>query len=224
MLGVPDWAFGSATRLIYKTRTLSSWQLGGCRVADLGYGPLGCDDRWYDTEILDITLDRYGIVKQWEVLIPDLGERTASGIVLYRYDLMKVYGTEDAELTVKALDVIPGRCSVFLYSWKPARPETSIRFQVDGNEDPYWFLTDSDFFHVDLAEGLHTIGASVNWVEGVRPESIELTCESGNIYFMRVLIDGLEGASFEMVPAEEGRRAIDDRELLLSRDSGTTAY
>jgi hypothetical protein len=217
MLGGPDWSFDSASRMIYKTRTLSQWQLGGCFIGMDGSG--GCDDRWYKTELLDVTIDSYGIVVRREVLLPDLGERTASGICLYKYDLMKVYAAADANLKAKEIDVSPGKCAVFLYSWKPARSETTVRFQVDGNEDPYWFLADSDFFRVDLAEGPHTIGATVNWSKGVLPNSIALNCESEDAYFIRILIDGLEGASFGLVPAEEGRREIKDRDLVLLKDS-----
>jgi hypothetical protein len=220
MFGVPDWSFGSESRLIYKTRTLSTWQLGGCAIGmTSGY----CADRWYDTEILDITLDNYEVVRRWEVLVPVLGERTASGICLYRYDLMKVYATAEADLEAKKFDVTSEKCALFLYSWKPARPDTTIRFQVDGNEDPYWFLEDSDFFRVDLEPGPHIIGATVNWLEGVTPSSVTLDCDSGNTYFLRILIDGLEGASFGLVAVAEGRRAISDRNLLLRKDSPATA-
>ena len=63
----------------------------------------------------------------------------------------------------------------------------------------------------------------MNWVKGVTPNSVALNCVPGDDYFLRILIDGLEGASFGSVPAEEGRRAIGDRNLLLSKDSPETA-
>ena len=220
MFGVPDWTFGSESRLIYKTRALSTWQLGWCGI---GWSNSDCADRSYDTEILDITLDNDEVVTHWEVLVPVLGERTASGICLYMYGHMKVYASAEADLEAKEASFTSGECAVFLYSWKPARPDTTVRFEVDGNEEPYWFLEDSDFFRVNLNPGPHTIGATVNWLKGVNPNSVTLDCEPGNTYFLRIQIDGTEGASFGPVPVEEGRRAIRNRNLLLLKDSPAAA-
>jgi len=217
MLGGPDWSFDSASRMIYKTRTLSQWQLGGCFIGMDGSGY--CDDRWYKTELLDIAFDSQGTVIRRDVFVPDVGDCTATGICLYEYGGMKVYASADDDKKAKEIWVEPGQCAVFLYTWKPARPETSVRFQVDSDEFSYWFLADSDFFRVELAEGPHTIGATVNWGQGVRPDSIALNCESRTAYFMRILMDELEGASFGPVPADEGRREIFGRDLVLARDS-----
>ena len=217
MLGGPDWSFDSASRMIYKTRTLSQWQLGGCFIGMDGSGY--CDDRWYKTELLDIAFDSQGTVIRRDVFVPDVGDCTATGICLYEYGGMKVYASADDDKKAKEIWVEPGQCAVFLYTWKPARPETSVRFQVDSDEFSYWFLADSDFFRIELAEGPHTIGATVNWGQGVRPDSIALNCESRTAYFMRILMDELEGASFGPVPADEGRREIFGRDLVLARDS-----
>jgi hypothetical protein len=221
MFGTPDWIFGAQSRLIYKTRNLSTWQLGACAIGISG--SFGCAERWYDTEILDITLDNHAVARQWEVVVPVLGECTASGVCLYMHDQMKVYATAAADLAAKKFDASSESCAVYLYSWKPARPDTTVRFKVDGNEDPYWHLEDTDFFRVDLALGQHSIGASVNWIKGVTPDSVALNCIAGESYFLRILIDGEEGASFGLIPVEQGRRAISDRNLLLAKDSPATA-
>jgi len=222
-LGDPDWSFDSGSRLVYKTRILSPGQIGTCVIVAVpaGFGAFGggsCNDRRYETELLDIAFDSHGTVIRRDVFVPDVGECTATGVCLYEYGGMKVYSSEDRNKRAKEVRVEPGLCAIFLYTWKPARPDTSVRFQVDGNEYPYWFLSDSDFFRVELIEGPHTIGATVNWLEGVRPDSIALNCESPIAYFVRVLIDGSEGASFGLVPADEGRREILGRDFVLTRD------
>ena len=221
VLGNPDWSFDSGSRLVYKTRSLSPGQIGSCVIVGLpgGMGGGSCDDRWYETELLDIAFGSQGTVIRMDVFVADFGECTTTGICLNEYGGMKVYASADDNKKAKETGVEPGRCAVYLYTWKPARPETSVRFQVDHYEYPYWFLADSDFFRVELDQGLHTIGASVNWVRGVRPDSIELNCESRTAYFVRILIDRSEGASFGLVPADEGRRDILGRNLVLTRDS-----
>jgi hypothetical protein len=224
VLGDPDWSFDSGSRLVYKTRILSPGQIGTCVIVGIpaGFGASGggsCDDRWYEAELLDIAFDSQGTVIRRDVFVADFGECTTTGVCPYEYGGMKVYASADDDKKAKETGMEPGRCAVFLYTWKPARPETSVRFQVDHNEYPYWFLADSDFFRVELAEGPHTIGASVNWLKGVQPNSIALNCESRNAYFMRILIDRSEGASFGLVPADEGRREILGRNLVLTRDS-----
>ena len=187
-----------------------------------GFGAFGggsCSDRTYETELLDIAFDNQGTVIRRDVFVANFGECTATGVCPYEYGGMKVYASADNDEKAKEVWVEPGLCVVFLYTWKPARPETSVRFQVDGNEYPYWFLSDSDFFRVDLVEGSHTIGATVNWVKGVQPDSIALNCESRAAYFIRILIDGPEGASFGLVSAQDGLQQIIGRDLILTRDS-----
>lgn len=224
VLGDPDWSFDSGSRLVYKTRVLSPGQIGTCVVVAIpaGFGAAGggdCDDRRYETELLDIAFDGQGTVIRRDVFIANFSECAATGVCPYEYGGMKVYASADDSKKAKETGVDPGRCTVFLYTWKPARPETSVRFQVDSDEYPYWFLRDSDFFRVELVEGPHTVGASVNWLKGVRPASIALNCESARAYFIRILIDGSEGASFGLVPEDEGRQEIFGRELVLTRDS-----
>jgi hypothetical protein len=220
-LGDPDWSFDSGSRLVYKTRILSPEQVGSCVIVGLpgGMGGGSCDDRRYETELLDIAFDSQATVIRRDVFVANFGECTATGICPYGYGGMKIYASADDDKKAKETGVEPGRCAVYLYTSKPARPETSVRFQVDHNEYPYWFLADADFFRVELDKGPHTIGASVNWVKGVRPHSIALNCESRTAYFMRVLLDQPDGASFGLVPADEGRREILGRNLVLTRDS-----
>lgn len=224
VLGDPDWSFDSGSRLVYKTRILSPRQVVSCVIVGIpgGFGAFGggsCDDRWYETELMDIAFDSQGTVTRRDVFVPEVGECSATGVCLYGYGGMKVYASADDDKEAKEIGVEPGRCAVYLYTWKPARPETSVRFQVDNNEYSYWFLADSDFFRVELAEGPHTIGATVNWLKGMRPDSIALSCESQMSYFMRILIDGPEGASFSLVAADEGRREVFSRDFVLARDS-----
>ena len=224
VLGDPDWSFHSGSRLVYKTRIMSPGQIGKCVIVAIpagfgGFGGGSCDNRWYQTELLDIAFDSQGTVVRRDVFVPEVGECSATGVCLYEYGGMKVYASADDDKKAKQIGVEPGRCTVFLYTWKPARPETSVRFQVDSDEYSYWFLADSDFFRVELAEGPHTIRSTVNWLKGVQPDSIVLNCESRTAYFMRILIDGPDGASFGLVPADEGRREIFGRDLALARDS-----
>ena len=221
VLGDPDWSFDSGSRVVYKTRTMSPWQIGSCLImaTPAGSGGGSCDNRWYETELLDIVFDSQGTVIRRDVFVLDVGDCTATGICLYEYGGMKVYASADDDKKAKEFWVEPGQCAVFLYTWKPARPETSVGFQVDSDEYSYGPLADSDFFRVELAEGPHTIGATVNWGQGVRPDSIALNCESRTAYFMRILMDELEGPSFGPVPADEGRREIFSRDLVLARDS-----
>lgn len=227
VLGYPDWSFDSGSRLVYKTRILSPRQVGSCVIVGVpggfgGFGGGSCDDRWYETELLDIAFDSQGTVTRRDVFVPEVGECSATGVCLYWSGGMKVYAAADEDREAKEYGIEPGRCAVYLYTSKPARPETTVRFQVDSDEYPYWFLEDSDFFRVDLDEGPHTIGATVNWLEGVRPDSIALSCESQVPYFMRILIDGPDGASFSLVAADEGRREVFSRDLVLARDSLVT--
>ena len=224
VLGDPDWSFDSGSRLVYKARILSPGQIGTCVVVAIpaGFGGMGggsCDNRLYETELLDIAFDSQGTVIRRDVFVPDVGKCTATGVCLYEYGGMKAYASADDDRRAKEGWVEPGRCVVFLYTWKPARPETSVRFQVDHNEYSYWYLADSDFFRVELVNGQHTIGASVNWVKGVRPDSLTLNCESQSAYFLQILINGSEGASFGLVPEEEGHQEILGRNLVLTRDS-----
>ena len=224
MLGDPDWSFDSGSRLVYKTRILSPRQVGSCVIVGIpaGFGAAGggsCDDRWYETELMDIAFDNQGTVTRRDVFVPEVGECSATGVCLYESGGMKVYASLDDDNDAKEIGVEPGRCAVYLYTWKPARPATSVRFQVDSNDYSYWFLADTDFFRVELAEGPHTIGATVNWLKGVRPESIAFSCESQISYFMRISIDGSAGASFSRVAADEGRREVSSRGFVLARDS-----
>jgi hypothetical protein len=224
ILGEPDWSFDSGSRLIYKTRKLSPMQMGMCVIVAVpaGFGAMGggsCDDRWYETELLDIAFNNQGTVIQRDLFVANFGECTASGVCPYEYGGVKVYASADDDNKAKEFRLEPGRCAVYLYTQKPARPETTVRFQVDKNEYPYWFLEDTDFFRVELVEGPHTIGASVNWVKSIRPDLIALNCEAHTPYFLRILIDGPEGASFGPVPSDEGRRAVLARDLVLTRDS-----
>lgn len=227
VLGSPDWSFDSGSRLVYKTRVLSPGQVGSCVIAAVpaGFGAIGggsCDDRWYETELMDIAFDSEGTVIRRDVFVPVVGERSPTGVCLYGHGDMKVYASADEDKEAKETRVEPGRCAVYLYTRKPARPKTSVRFQVDGNKYSYWFLEDSDFFRVELAEGPHTITATVNWLKGIRPDSVAFGCESQTSYFMRILIDGPEGASFNLVAADKGRREILSRDLVLMRDSLVT--
>jgi len=228
VLGEPDWSFDSGSRLIFKTRKLSPAQMGTCLIVAVpaGFGAMGggsCDNRWYETELLDIAFNNQGTVIQRDLFVADFGECTATGVCPYEYGGVKVYASADDDNKAKEFWVELGRCAVYLYTWKPARPDTTVRFQVDKNEYPYWFLEDTDFFRVELVEGPHTIGASVNWVKSIRPDSLALNCEAQASYFVRILIDGPEGASFGPVPADEGRREVLVRDLVLTRDSTAKA-
>jgi len=220
VLGEPDWSFDTGSRVVYKTRILSPGQMGWCVISGVPTGGGGsCDTRSYETELLDIAFDSQGTVIQRDVFIADFSECAATGVCPYDHGGMKIYASADYSQKAKEIGVESGWCVVFLYSWKPARPHTSVRFQVNGNEYPYWYLKDTDFFRVDLVEGPHTIGASVNWLKGVRPDLLSLNCESRSAYYIRILIDGSEGASFGLVPEDEGHREILGRNLVLPRDA-----
>lgn len=183
----------------------------------VGIGNDGKGFSSYDYRYLLISFDENGVVTDFDTSQSEkLVGCNQSGVCGLHHTQMLLASTEQ-DRAVKLLDIPKNRCGIFIYG----RPSAVIYLHLDGHQIG-GLLDKKHFVFEESYQGAHKLAVTGPIFD---QPPVDFTCRSGSSVYLQISMErpgvlvGLYKIEVTVTDALQGRRAIDQRHLMLHADN-----